>query len=94
MIDSTGLEVKDIGFMWKVDFANAYDSLSWKFLWTSTRWKGFPTKWVVEQEMHHVSFILNAGERLPLAASLFVLTVDALAHSHCLLRGFQMPTFH
>ena len=34
------------GFMWKVDLAKAYDTISWKFLWASMRKCGFPKKWV------------------------------------------------
>ena len=34
------------GFMWKVDFAKAYDSLDWQFLWNVLRRRGFPEEWV------------------------------------------------
>ena len=34
------------GFVWKVDFAKAYDSLEWDFLWLSMRCRGFPVKWI------------------------------------------------
>ena len=34
------------GFMWKVDFAKAYDSLDWQFLWAVLRKRGFPEEWV------------------------------------------------
>ena len=34
------------GFMWKVDFAKAYDSLDWRFLWNVLRRRGFPEMWV------------------------------------------------
>ena len=34
------------GFMWKVDFANAYDSIDWRFLWNALRRQGFPETWV------------------------------------------------
>ena len=34
------------GFMWKVDFAKAYDSLDWRFLWVVLRKRGFPEEWV------------------------------------------------
>ena len=33
-------------FMWKVDFAKAYDSLDWRFLWSSLRKRGFPEEWI------------------------------------------------
>ena len=33
-------------FMWKVDFAKAYDSLHWHFLWNALRRRGFPEMWV------------------------------------------------
>ena len=35
-----------IGFMWKVDFAKAYDSIDWHFLWNVLRRRGFPETWV------------------------------------------------
>ena len=34
------------GVMWKVDFAKAYDSLDWQFLWNVLRRRGFPEEWV------------------------------------------------
>ena len=34
------------GFMQKVDFAKAYDSLDWKFLWASMKRRGFPGEWI------------------------------------------------
>ena len=34
------------GFMWKVDFAKAYDSLDWRFLWAVLRKRGFPEEWI------------------------------------------------
>ena len=33
-------------FMWKVDFAKAYDSIDWRFLWNVLRRRGFPETWV------------------------------------------------
>ena len=34
------------GFMWKVDFAKAYDSLDWNSLWLSMNRRGFPEEWI------------------------------------------------
>ena len=34
------------GFMWKVDFAKAYDSLDWSFLWRVLKRRNFPETWV------------------------------------------------
>ena len=34
------------GFVWKVDFAKAYDSLDWHFLWNMFKRRGFPTVWI------------------------------------------------
>ena len=34
------------GFLWKVDFAKAYDSIDWRFLWRVMRRKGFPETWI------------------------------------------------
>ena len=34
------------GFMWKVDFAKAYDSIDGRFLWNVLRRRGFPVEWV------------------------------------------------
>ena len=34
------------GFMWKVDFSKAYDTLDWRFLWNVLRRRGFPETWV------------------------------------------------
>ena len=31
------------GFIWEVDFAKAYGSLDWAFLWSSMRQRGLPT---------------------------------------------------
>ena len=35
-----------VGFIWKVDFAKAYDSLDWRFLWNVFKRRGFPTIWI------------------------------------------------
>ena len=34
------------GFMWKLDFAKAYDSIDWHFLWRVLRRRDFPETWV------------------------------------------------
>ena len=34
------------GFMWKLDFAKAYDSLDWRFLWRVLKRRNFPETWV------------------------------------------------
>ena len=34
-----------IGFVWKVDFAKAYDSLDWRFLWNVLKRCEFPEIW-------------------------------------------------
>ena len=34
------------GFIWKVDFSKAYDSLDWKFLWVSMKRRGFLEEWI------------------------------------------------
>ena len=34
------------GFMWKVDFSKAYDSIDWRFLWNVLQHRGFPETWV------------------------------------------------
>ena len=33
-------------FIWKVDFAKAYDSLDWRFLWNVFQRCGFPSVWI------------------------------------------------
>ena len=33
------------GFVWKVDFTKAYDSLDWRFLWNVLKCRGFPEIW-------------------------------------------------
>ena len=34
------------GFMWKVDFGKAYDSIDWRFLWNVLQCRVFPETWV------------------------------------------------
>ena len=34
------------GFLWKVDFAKAYDSIDWRYLWNVLRRRGFSEEWV------------------------------------------------
>ena len=34
------------GFLWKVDFSKAYDSLDWSFLWNVLRRRGFLETWI------------------------------------------------
>ena len=34
------------GFLWKVDFAKAYDSIDWRYLWNVLRRRGFSEIWV------------------------------------------------
>ena len=34
------------GFIWKVDFEKAYDSLDWRFLWNVLKRRKFPTVWI------------------------------------------------
>ena len=34
------------GFLWKVDFSKAYDSIDWSFLWNVLRRRGFPETWI------------------------------------------------
>ena len=34
------------GFVWKVDFVKAYDSLDWNFQWSSLQKRGYPAVWV------------------------------------------------
>ena len=48
------------GFMWEVDFAKAYDSINWRFLWNVLRHQGFPETWVrwVKQCVTTASFVV------------------------------------
>ena len=34
------------GFLWKVDFSKAYDSIDWRFLWNVLQRRGFSETWV------------------------------------------------
>ena len=34
------------GFMWKLDFTKAYDSIDWRFIWRVLRRRSFPETWV------------------------------------------------
>ena len=34
------------GFIWKVDFSKAYDTLDWQFLWNVLWWRAFLETWV------------------------------------------------
>ena len=34
------------GFLWKVDFAKAYDSIDWRYFWNVLRRRGFSEEWV------------------------------------------------
>ena len=35
-----------VGFLWKVDFAKAYDSIDWRYLWNVLRRRDFSEEWV------------------------------------------------
>ena len=37
---------KTEGFIWKVDFVEALDSLDWEFLWASVKRRSFPKAWI------------------------------------------------
>ena len=43
------------GFIWTVDFAKAYDSLNWRFLWNVFKRRGFPSVWIkwMKQCVYH-----------------------------------------
>ena len=53
------------GFLWKVDFSKAYDSLDWSFLWNVLRGRGFPETWIrwVKQCVTTVSFAILVNGR-------------------------------
>ena len=85
------------GFLWKVDFAKAFNSINWKFLWSSMMRRGFPVEWVswvCRCITSHSSMLVNGSpaggwihpqrgvkQGCPLTLFLFVLAVDALAKS-------------
>ena len=49
--------------MWKVDFAKAFDSVEWKYLWASMKCRHFPSEWIqwVKQcvTSHSFSILVN-----------------------------------
>ena len=53
------------GFLWKVDFSKAYDSIDWRFLWNVLRRRGFPATWIrwVKQCVTTVSFAILVNGR-------------------------------
>ena len=53
------------GFLWKVDFSKAYDSIDWRFLWNVLRRRGFPETWLrwVKQCVTTVSFVILVNGR-------------------------------
>ena len=53
------------GFLWKVDFSKAYDSIDWRFLWNVIRRRGFPETWIrwVKQCVTTVSFAILVNGR-------------------------------
>ena len=53
-------------FMWKVDFAKAYDSIDWCFLWNVLRRRGFLETWVrwVKQCVMTSTFAILVNSRL------------------------------
>ena len=88
------------GFLWKLEFAKAYDSIDWNFLWSSMTRRGFLIEWVSWGRRcitSHSLVLVNESpargwihpqrgvrQGCPLAPLLFVLVVDALAK--CTLR--------
>ena len=83
------------GFIWKVDFAKAYDSLDWRFLWNVLKRRGFPSVWIkwMKQCVCTTTFAVLVNGQLqrgihpqwgirqgcPLAPLLFILAADTLA---------------
>ena len=53
------------GFLWKVDFSKAYDSIDWRFLWNVLRRRGFPETWIrrVKQCVTTPTFVVLVNER-------------------------------
>ena len=53
------------GFMWKVDFAKAYDSIDCRFLMNVPRRQGFPEMWVrwVKQCMTTATLAVLVNDR-------------------------------
>ena len=53
------------GFLWKVDFSKAYDSMDWRFLWNVLRRRGFPETWIrwVKQCVTIASFAILVNGR-------------------------------
>ena len=54
------------GFVWKVDFAKAYDSLDWRFLWKVLKHRGFLDAWIkwMKQCLSTTTFaVSNRGVR-------------------------------
>ena len=39
------------GFIWKLDFVKAYDSIDWRFIWVALRCHGFSETWVMVEAM-------------------------------------------
>ena len=53
------------GFLWKVDFSKAYDSIDWRFLCNILRRRGFPETWVrwVKQRVSTPTFAILVNGR-------------------------------
>ena len=43
-------------YMWKVNFAKAYDSLKWNFIWKSKRQSNFAATWVAWMKRCFISY--------------------------------------
>ena len=41
-----------LGFLWKVDFAKAYDSIDWRYLWNVLRRRSFLEEWVRRMKVY------------------------------------------